>query len=330
MSCSPSRPSKSTDGRQLLFSPSLRFGFTLIELLVVIAIIAVLIALLLPAVQQAREAARRSQCKNNLKQIGLALHNYHDVYGLFPPGIIDGSTKENGDIAGWGWMVFILPYTDQANLFQAMEVTSKSLNTHRGGTGETTTTAQTRTPISTYLCPSDASPMINSKRGNHARTDYVGVYGNGNSAAVTEAGTAGSSAGGTTAYPNANSKSSTFNGFFAGNSSVGFRDITDGSSNTFAVGEVEGLNRQGGVWIGQFGANRWGGVFFDTRVGTLINAKSGTNPSWAVDNVFSSLHVGGAQFLLADGSVHFISQNISGTTYENLGNRKDGNVVGEF
>src|SRR3954463_8669310 len=100
-----------------------RFGFTLIELLVVIAIIAILIALLLPAVQQAREAARRTQCKNNLKQIGLALHNYHDVFGCIPPGYIDIGTPNSPTVydGGWSWASMILPQIDQAPLFNSFD-----------------------------------------------------------------------------------------------------------------------------------------------------------------------------------------------------------------
>lgn len=305
-------------------------GFTLIELLVVIAIIAVLIALLLPAVQQAREAARRSQCKNNLKQIGLALHNYHDVHRVFPMGLVDASASQNCTVAGWGWMVFILPHIDQAPLYQKMEVSSKTLNQHRGSTTETVTTEETRTPIAAYMCPTDVGPAINSRRGGHAKTNYIGVYGSGMSTGNDNEEPRG--------YPDTNARSAKFNGLFAGNSSVRMRDITDGTSNTFAVGEVDiadhkvgttTVSRNGGVWIGNYGISRWGGVFFDARIGTLINANAGTNPAWANTAVFSSLHTGGAHFLKADGSVHFISENISGTTYERLANRKDGEVVGE-
>lgn len=142
-----------------------RRGFTLIELLVVIAIIAILIALLLPAVQQAREAARRSQCRNNLKQIGLALHNYHDNYNAFPPGalamnVTTGVAYKLGDAepsrsnvgGGWGWSTFILPFIDQAPLYS-------SLNPN-GNNFPLNPTALTRTILPVYICPSEASPNI--------------------------------------------------------------------------------------------------------------------------------------------------------------------------
>ncbi|TWU25180.1 hypothetical protein Pla52o_14780 [Novipirellula galeiformis] len=294
-------------------------GFTLVELLVVIAIIGVLVGLLLPAVQAAREAARRMSCTNNFKQIGLALHNYHDTFLRLPPGLVDDSSTQSSATAGWGWMVAILPGVEQSALYDAMEVSTKTLNQHRGSTSETVTTVQTTTPLPVFECPSDPGPSINTKRGGHAKTNYVGVFGSGYST---------SSAGG--GYHDSNAKSSQFNGLFAGNSKVRFRDILDGLSNTFAVGEVESLNKNAGVWVGNFGANRWGGVYFDARIGALINATSGTNPSWASTANFSSWHPGGCHFVKADGSVGFVTENIDGRTYENLASRNDGNVIGEY
>ncbi|MDQ3331585.1 MAG: DUF1559 domain-containing protein, partial [Planctomycetota bacterium] len=140
--------------------PRPRRGFTLIELLVVIAIIAVLIALLLPAVQQAREAARRAQCQNNLKQIGLALHNYHDVSNQFPMAFIRASTVANTE--GWGWGAMILPQLEQGNLFDRLGVTQYRLTDVLAGlkpdlasVQDRTTIFQTRLPV--YICPSDSN-----------------------------------------------------------------------------------------------------------------------------------------------------------------------------
>lgn len=300
-----------------------KVGFTLIELLVVIAIIAVLIALLLPAVQQAREAARRSQCKNNLKQIGLALHNYHDTHRTFPPGVIDSSAELDARSSGWGWATFILPFIDQSTLYSSLEVSTKSLDQHRGTNLETTSTSQMKTPIETYMCPSDASPNINANRANNAKTNYCAVYGSFNLAS--------SSPGNPERYPPFNNAHMSFNGMFAGNSKIQMRDIIDGTSNTFAIGEIQAQGRKGGIWVGSFGLNRWAGVVFPTNTTLLINAAQGkTHPTWGADHVFSSSHVGGAHFLKADGSVSFISENLNATTYENLGNRRDGNVLGEY
>ena len=133
---------------------SRRRGFTLIELLVVIAIIAVLIALLLPAVQQAREAARRSQCTNNLKQIGLALHNYHDVYNTFPAGYIDQGVAANR--GHYSWTSAILPYIDQAPLSNLMRVGDVPLSTNL-----TNNLTAMQTPLSGFACPSNPAPSLN-------------------------------------------------------------------------------------------------------------------------------------------------------------------------
>ncbi len=145
-----------------------RCGFTLIELLVVIAIIAILIALLLPAVQQAREAARRTQCKNNLKQLGLALHNYHDVMKQFPPGFVDqlssAATASGAAVAAttqdgnWGWGSYTLPYIDQAPLYNLLNVGNRTLlqaanDTTNGGR------RGLQTPLEAFRCPSDTAPL---------------------------------------------------------------------------------------------------------------------------------------------------------------------------
>ncbi len=308
---------------QVHLKESRRLAFTLIELLVVIAIIAILIALLLPAVQQAREAARRSQCKNNLKQIGLALHNYHDIHNVFPPGFIDASSTLDSRSSGWGWTTFILPLMDQSNLYTGLEVATKSLDGHRGSSTESVTTQQTRTPIAAYMCPSDPMPHIVSGRGGHAKLSYPGVYGSYN--------VANSNPGNPERYAAMNQANDLFNGLFAGNSRVRMRDIIDGTSNTIAVGEVQALNRMGGVWVGTYGTCRWAGLIWQTNAATFINApRTQTIPDWGANYTFSSNHVGGCHFVKADGSVHFISENINATTYENLGNRKDGQVLGEY
>ncbi|NQV25774.1 MAG: DUF1559 domain-containing protein [Rhodopirellula sp.] len=158
----------------------LRKGFTLIELLVVIAIIAILVALLLPAVQQAREAARRSQCKNNLKQIGVALHNYHDVFSCLPNGTVASA------VGGWGtsWWVRILPYTDQPALFEQMDFNGAHPGwTHNTGAeggfptsaGYRNGQAASRNPISFMMCPSSPLPKLHDTGGgNLINTPHYG------------------------------------------------------------------------------------------------------------------------------------------------------------
>ena len=161
----------------------IRHGFTLIELLVVIAIIAILIALLLPAVQQAREAARRSQCKNNLKQLGLALHNYHDTYGMFPMAVIgrpgagwqcsvmsNGDAVPNNDYRSWGWGTFILPFVDQAPLYNQLQPDGCRMpNSDATYNGE----MLLRQSLPVFICPSDTGPALNAFFQNYSKSNYV-------------------------------------------------------------------------------------------------------------------------------------------------------------
>ena len=293
-------------------------GFTLIELLVVIAIIAVLIALLLPAVQQAREAARRSQCKNNLKQLGLALHNYHGTHGIFPPGwvtrITEPSYGNNRFGSGrFGWSMFILPFADQAAIYNLQTFTADSIPNGSAANG-------LNTPLPMYRCPSDITKAVGSQ--NWGVSNYAGNYG-------------GSivSGQGFEQFP-------TYPGIFYGNSNVRLRDITDGTSNTLLAGEVSG--RQYGVIMRDPGAGTWPGLFQNKQSDMLTRTTQSNKPmngSLGVQNDekdgFGSYHTGGAQFLLADGSVRFISENISSSTgitatYQLLGCRNDGKVLGEF
>ncbi len=325
-----------------------RKGFTLIELLVVIAIIAILVALLLPAVQQAREAARRTQCKNNLKQIGLALHNYHDIYNTFPPGrtrnTYSGITDAwyTGNIA---WLPRLLPQIDQAPLYNTIDWNlgqGTGSTDGDGGVNGTNPTGARRQIIPAFRCPTDpgngsitwTTPAGVRVSGSPSNTGYASGNYVGNVGRATRL---------TTNTP----------GVFGQNSQMRFRDVTDGTSNVLAVSEcVIGFYREstndGGnntdcvsgskdTSTTRMAGNSWfysyfpQSAFFNTYVGPN-NKKSvdcGVN-SDRVNAAARSLHVGGVQAVLCDGSVKFISENIDLTTWNNLGNKSDGNVLGEF
>ncbi|HEY0984769.1 DUF1559 family PulG-like putative transporter [Schlesneria sp.] len=289
-------------------------GFTLIELLVVIAIIAVLIALLLPAVQQAREAARRTQCKNNLKQIGLALHNYHDNFSTLPPGWIGvtGTTPDVFGMNGWGWASKILPQIDQGPLYNSINFSAKM---------ESPANAIARiSPISAFRCASDTAPGSVWKIQDESATDlaelavanYIGVFGTSEMDHCAD-------------HPNAPCMGE---GTFFQNSRVQIRDITDGLSNTLIVGERRTRRDNGYSWT-----STWAGVVAngDDAITRVLGSSDHTpnNPANHIDD-FSSYHVGGAHFVLGDGSVRFISANMDHGLYQNLTTRAAGDLVGEF
>ena len=324
-----------------------RKGFTLIELLVVIAIIAILIALLLPAVQQAREAARRTQCKNNLKQIGLALHNYHDVYGTLPPGrtrnTYSGITSAwyTGNIA---WLPRILAQIDQAPLMNTIDWNlgqGTSGTDGHGGVNDTNPTGARRQIIPAFRCPSDpgtggvpwttpSGQKVTGQAPNagYASGNYVGSVGR-------------------TTRLNANPP-----GIFGQNTRTKFRDITDGTSNVLAVSEVvigfyrvsgnDGGNNTACTGTSKDTDNRrqagysWfyayfpQAAFFNTFVGPNSKEFDCGQNSDRVDQAARSMHVGGVQAVLCDGAVRFISENVDLTTWNNLGNKADGNTIGEF
>lgn len=337
-------------------------GFTLIELLVVIAIIAVLIALLLPAVQQAREAARRSQCKNNLKQIGLALHNYHDNYRTFPLGCAARRTNANNqrveaNYESWGWPVLIMPYIDQAPLFNDLQVNTLTLNEVLIATGPGNSGALSKKfpPLTVFQCPSDTTgPYLRpGMRRNNFNNGQAGVTG-WNPPTSNYPGSTGEPAGDVRAPRQNNHRQP--HGILFSLSTIGIRDVTDGTTNTFLVGERE--NRCGaGSWIGNRnpdGNGTHGNDYVLARTRIPLNFPDNSGDDGCTDG-FSSKHVGGAQFLLCDGSVRFISENIhfdlqgiperndQGVNwpndatnpnaigiYQRLGMRDDGVPIGEF
>jgi prepilin-type N-terminal cleavage/methylation domain-containing protein len=289
-----------------------KYGFTLIELLVVIAIIAILIALLLPAVQQAREAARRTQCRNNLKQMGLAVHNYHDVVQQFPYGGL-AANHANG-------FVMILPYLDQANVYNMFNFSADV-----GGSDAANQAAKV-VPIPPYFCPT------------HVRLrQVVPVSGSGGSAYYGGARSDYSLNCGTT-----NCYSTVFtdwSGVTNIQSSIKIRDVTDGTSNTLLIGEkwtdpTRASNVSPAATDSNLSDNaywQWGNygcriVKYQMNVNLSAIGVSYSDTSAN----FGSQHIGGCHFVMCDGAVRFISQNIDMTTYQYLGNRADGQPLGEF
>ncbi|MCA8982914.1 MAG: DUF1559 domain-containing protein [Planctomycetaceae bacterium] len=323
-------------------SPSRNRGFTLIELLVVIAIIAILVALLLPAVQQAREAARRSSCKNNLKQLGVALHNYHDTFNVLPyrsggtgsctsVSTTLGGNRYNGNCSRLSGFYAILPFIEQSALFDTISAGDASIPISPGGPGGWESWPAWDSPvIATYLCPSDPGLNVTAPKSN----SYVFSLGD------STAGINGS----------------TIRGLFGRNSRVNFRDITDGLSNTVAMSEhvraelgasttanrnrvkhsivndvipltpancraqVSGTDFIAGVNVkAKHGNVLWDGQAERCAFGTIMppNSQScsdGNNTN--ADNgsamlTASSEHKGGVQVLMADGAVRFISENIN-------------------
>lgn len=293
-------------------------GFTLVELLVVIAIIGILVALLLPAIQAAREAARRTQCNNNLKQIGVALHNYHDTNKVFPAGYISRTPAGSPD---WGWAVSIMPFMEMEALYGQLDVGKKRLTQFYYATATTEERELLQTPIPAYRCPSDVAKPLNnlcrfgSQNPPHfdlATANYV------------------ASAGGLTT-PTAPANATDAKGLFYGNSWRSIRDILDGTSSTLAAGE-RSASHLAAVWAGTGQNNGYGNEGTArtlARGGFLLNfdfAGFGGAPQ-NQGKGFASYHPGGVLFLLADASVRFFSQNTSTTVMGAVSIRDDGNAV---
>lgn len=293
-----------------------RVGFTLVELLVVIAIIGVLIALLLPAVQAAREAARRMECTNNLKQIGLALHNHHDVNGKLPASNFHGGAGPYR----WSWITRTLPYMEQNNVYDRLDYT---VNGWQNGNY-----ALIRETHGEFLCPSDAlAEEVREEEGFAApswvlsQADYAACIGDyRNSSGV----------GATPTYGNHGYGNPIVRGMIGRwGWAANFAKVTDGLSNTMMVGECVGA-----MCITQnFGTQSFGTtahpINFQNR-SLQDNLPTQANPRWDESIGFRSYHPTGANFLMGDGSARFIAETIDGATYRALGSRAGGEVTSSF
>jgi prepilin-type N-terminal cleavage/methylation domain-containing protein/prepilin-type processing-associated H-X9-DG protein len=327
---------------------ALRQAFTLIELLVVIAIIAILIGLLLPAVQKVREAAARMSCTNNLKQIGLALHSYHDATGYFPAGYVDGNTDPNStpdnDVGpGWGWAAYTLPYMEQGNVYN-------KINFNQGvGVGNNVAVSQIQLKI--FQCPSDPYQQNFTVWPTSvvvAHGNYMGCLGwvecfNG-------AGGNPQSGMGDDGLPGTYGLAGV--GLFYRNSHNRMANVTDGLSNTIIVGERSG-NHAPGTWTGAVTGGRcpaWMATqpptpyspppgpaydnadFDEALVLSHCNATHVPNADFPIydPDTYYSFHTGGANFLFGDGSVHFLSSGIDPNTYQYLSTIAGGEVTTNY
>lgn len=289
-----------------------RRAFTLVELLVVIAIIGILVAMLLPAVQAAREAARRMSCSNNLKQIGLALHNYHDTYKVFPPGWL-GQTDDASEC--FGWSAFVLPFMEQQPLHESLGVSDVYFEVALATAPNPADYRRLfETTLEPFMCPSDSG--FNQPGKVHNARRFNGGDG------MNAAGYSGNIHPGVSNYMGAighriNSAGRNNNsGVFFGRRAMGFQDILDGTSNTVAVGERDTKFCRSGTWLGVRNPNGTGSRGYWTAVGASRAKMNAPDPPFGwKDNDgcgegFGSLHPGGAQFCMADGSVTFLSEAI--------------------
>ncbi len=307
-------------------------GFTLIELLVVIAIIAILIGLLLPAVQKVREAAARMSCTNKQKQIGLALHNYHDTNGAMPAGQPYGyyfggwySTPGIKDLDRSNWAGAILPYVEQNALYDQLQTAI------RNSSGYTCNLPLAQNVLATFLCPSDpASPKIAAAPGNAQgfHTNFIVCHGNGY------------------ATPTGDDRGLNLNGIFFGQSKVKLTDITDGTSNTAMVSELlqgsdtaaGGHDVRGRMWNTIHAGTTFSTIYPpNSTVGDNTMGYCGAVPGapcgpQSVANTFAlarSKHTGGVNVTRGDASVRFVSNSITPATWLGMGSRTGGEIIND-
>lgn len=315
-------------------------GFTLVELLVVIAIIGVLVALLLPAVQQAREAARRMQCSNNLKQIGLAMHNYHDTFGELPYGSFN--LREAWPSSGTNWRALTLPQMEQKNVHDALEFSATSHFMAGGAAGSSWLKGNmvlNELVIDFYRCPSTSMDKLKGHNNDHAMNcNYVGNQGACDPVPGPDddRGTA-----------NCNHGISCNNGVLVPNETMGLAAVNDGTSNTMLVWEQSALVATRNISSNYYGA--WYGSRHPRTVtsgscgdlwqtgSTCLRyapntdvAVTGADQMYRNNTIVNSEHPGGVQGLLCDGSIHFFPEVMDIITLKRICVRYDGQVVGSF
>lgn len=320
-------------------------GFTLVELLVVIAIIGVLIALLLPAVQQAREAARRMQCSNHIKQLGLAVHNYHDTFGKLPynrsPQTGSGSSRGRGA----SWFVRLLPFLEQSAAYDQLEFTGDF--THQDAPN-VNTDVLSRFAVEGLYCPSSPLPRFATwdKHGvayEAQRANYVGIEGS-----YFKGGTVSTvSTDVNHSYYGNIYYNGTIVGIWSGQSAIGFSALTDGTSNTMFVSEQSNYQFNGTTQVDRAVSNYWGGAWAAGACGGSSPGnwvQNGTSLRWPIgtyggtgndrdfsqNSALTSAHPGGVMGGMGDGSVRFLSETVNFAVLTALCDRQDGSVVGEY
>ena len=321
-------------------------AFTLVELLVVIAIIGTLVGMLLPAVQAARESARRSQCGNNFKQVAIGLQNYHDANKVLPPAATNSTVDSKGR-QGWSWMLFVLPYIEQAQLYDTC-MNQSTWRMQNPMYMDTTTAALARTAIPPFICPTDKVELLAPEAVVNSAASWI-TFTSSKTNILANGGATGSW-GGTTGQQIRLSQ-----GAFRKVKGATFKDFTDGLSKTFIIGEGGGTPAVGvdpakmpGIWTGTVNQNN---VFIENTRWTVNKLNSG------LVDAFGSFHAGGANFAMSDASVRFVEEqiqanpllwtfdgsvdsaidsylnNISSASrgvYERLSTRADGLAVGDY
>lgn len=313
-------------------------AFTLVELLVVIAIIGILVALLLPAVQSAREAARRITCQNHMKQLGLALLNYESSRQRFPAGLVprsDGTLPADiMDQPAFGWQVALLPQVEESQVYDFIKLVSVGFTEPRWWDPNDFDRDAAEKVLSLFICPSDPMSNRNPKRnffGNHGKSNYVAVVGPRLDKEIKEITNLQD-----IGWEQSEAVSSAeerltlkWPGVMYPNSATEIREITDGTSKTFIFGERDG-ERGASTWCG---TDRYS--WMNTQLGCASSVPQYTLNAITTDDAttwsaFGSVHPGGAYFARVDGSVGFINDSIDGKLYENLANKSDGEVLDGF